>query len=159
MRASLGTKGELMNVSVQRLGLLAACGLLAGSVAFAASLNGSAGDMPAYYDAQLFTINFKQLPSGGENANLQHNGSINTIYMCDQCESGASGFLFIAVIDAIQGDGFNPLWAEVQITFNGSNPPRQFTSDDQILEAAQNGEITLTPTGELYRCSVVGAKK
>jgi hypothetical protein len=72
---------------------------------------------------------------------------------------GASGFLFIAVIDAIQGEGFNPLWAEVQITFNSSNPPRQFTSDGQILEAAQSGEITLTSTGELYRCSVVGAKK
>src|SRR5438477_506665 len=31
-------------------------------LAMAASTNGSGGDMPAYYDCQLFTINFKELP-------------------------------------------------------------------------------------------------
>src|SRR5262249_61190291 len=46
----------------------------------AASPNGSAGQMPAYYDGQLFTINFKQQPSGGEASLLTHNGSINTKY-------------------------------------------------------------------------------
>ena len=32
----------------------------------AGSPNGSAGDMPAYYDGQLFTINFKEEPSSAE---------------------------------------------------------------------------------------------
>jgi len=122
----------------------------------AASLNGSAGEMPAYYDDQLFTINFFELPPGGEVANDQHNTSINIIYMSDAGLPG--GEPFISVIDAIQGDGFNPLWEEVQITFNAGFEPRQFVSDEEILDAEAAGEITLTETGEIYRCSVVGPK-
>src|SRR5437016_12695333 len=69
--------------------------------------------MPAYYDGTLFTINFMELASGGEAANLAHNGSINTIYMCDACEGQLpGGGSFVSVIDAIQGDGFNPLWQD-----------------------------------------------
>jgi hypothetical protein len=49
-------------------------------VAAAGSLNGSAGQMPAYYDGQLFTINFTELPPGGEATVLAQNKSINTIY-------------------------------------------------------------------------------
>src|SRR2546426_6427923 len=44
----------------------------------AAATNGRGGVMPAYYDAQLFTINFKEEPGGAEQALLAHNGSINT---------------------------------------------------------------------------------
>src|ERR1044071_70085 len=89
----------------------------------AGSENGSGGDMPAYYDGQLFTINFKELPDGGEQATLQHNRSINVIYMADTVPG------FVSVLDAIQGDGFNPLWEEVQITFNDGFDPHQFLSD------------------------------
>src|SRR5438445_11861340 len=122
--------------------------------AVAASTNGSAGDMPALYDGHLFTINFKQEPVGGEAALLAHNGSINTIYMSDQAE--AAGVTFTSVLDAIQGDGFNPLWQEVQIVFSPGNTPHQLTSDTAIAAAAASGEITLNPTDEVYRCSVVG---
>src|SRR6266436_3150956 len=62
-------------------GVLAVCALLGGT-AWASSMNGSAGTMPAFYDGTLFTINFKELPPGGEASNLARNGSINTIYMC-----------------------------------------------------------------------------
>lgn len=116
----------------------------------ASSTNGRAGTMPAYYDAQLFTINFKELPPGGETATLTHNGSINTIYMSDDDPT------FVSVLDAIQGDGFNPLWQEVQIHFN--IPQQQFTSDNDILAAAAAGKITLQPTTEVYRCAVIGPK-
>ena len=133
--------------------LLAALALPAQGLA--ASPNGSAGEMPAFYDGQLFTINFKEEPSGGEASQLAHNGSINTIYMSDQAE--AEGFTFTSVLDAIQGDGFNPLWQEVQIVFQ-TIPPQQFFSDNEILAAAAAGEIALVPTTEVYRCSVVGAK-
>ncbi len=129
--------------------------LVASKVA-AASLNGSAGDMPAYYDDELFTINLFELPPGGELANDERNGSINIIYMSDAGLPG--GEPFISVIDAIQGDGFNPLWEEVQITFNAGFEPHQFVSDEEILDAEAAGEITLTETGEIYRCSVVGPK-
>ena len=134
--------------------VLAAAMVLPAGTLFA-SPNGSAGDMPAYYDGQLFTINFKQQPSGGEASLLTHNGSINTIYMSDQAE--AAGVMFSSVLDAIQGDGFNPLWQEVQIVFN-TVPPQQFFSDNQILAAVAAGQITLVPTTEVYRCSVVGTK-
>src|SRR5215831_4465935 len=127
-----------------------------GTIARGSSQNGSAGEMPAYYDHELFTINFKELPPGGESANLQHNKSINTIYMSDPGLPG--GQPFIAVLDAIQGDGFNPLWQEVQIAFNEGFTPRQLFSDNEVLDAAASGEVTLTTTAELYRCSVVGPK-
>ena len=122
-----------------------------GGAALAKSPNGSQGDMPAYYDAQLFTINFKELKP-----DLHHNPSFNIIYQCDSCE--AQGVDFVSVIDAIQGDGFNPIWEEWQITFNPGFTPHQFFSDDEILAAQASGEITLTDTEEFYRCSVVGSK-
>jgi hypothetical protein len=116
--------------------------------------NGIDGAMPAYYDGRLFTINFKELPSGGEGANLGHNGSINTIYQSDKCTPG--GTMFVSVLDAIQGDGFNPLWREVQVVFKNPASCQQLTSDTAILAAASSGLVTLSPTTELYRCSVVG---
>ena len=139
-------------IALTVLGLSFAIGTRLG----AGNANGSAGDMPSYYDGKLFTINFKELPPGGEGANLKRNGSINTIYMSDAGLPGNQPF--ISVLDAIQGDGFNPLWEEVQITFTSGHVAHQFVSDNDVLAAAASGEITLTPTGELYRCSVVGSK-
>ena len=125
--------------------------LSAAASARASNPNGKGGDMPAYYDAQLFTINFKLLKP-----DLHKNPSFNIIYQCDTCEE--QGLTFVSVLDAIQGDGFNPIWEEVQITFNPGNPVQQFTSDTDILAAAAQGVITLTDTEEFYRCSVVGHK-
>ena len=123
-----------------------------GGVAHAASTNGSGGNMPAYYDGKLFTINFKLLTP-----DLHNNPSFNIIYQCDACES--QGLDFVSVLDAIPADGFNPIWEEVQITFNPGFTPVQLTSDTDVLAAAAQGEITLTDTEEFYRCSVVGPKK
>jgi hypothetical protein len=120
--------------------------------AFASSPNGSGGDMPAYYDGQLFTINFKLLKP-----DLHNNPSFNTIYQCDACEP--AGLNFVSVLDAIQGDGFNPIWEEVQITFKPGVTPVQLTSDTDVLAAEAAGQITLTDTEEFYRCSMVGPKK
>ena len=64
--------------------------------------------------------------------------------MSDQAE--AHGFTFVSVLDAIQGDGFNPLWQEVQIVFNNPSAFTQFTSDTDILAAANAGQIQLVPT-------------
>ena len=136
------------------LGVLVLAAAVAGS-ALAGSPNGSSGQMPAFYDGKLFTINFKEQPNG--QALIAQNKSINTIYMCDQCE--AQSVDFTSVLDAIQGDGFNPLWREVQVVFNAGFAPHQLTSDTAILDAQKAGEITLQPTDEVYRCSVVGAKK
>ncbi len=134
------------------------CGLLLTSTAMSAgSLNGRAGTMQAYYDGTLFTINFFKLPSAAEGRLIADNQSINTIYMSDAGLPG--GAPFISVLDAIQGDGFNPLWVEIQIAFTAGHTPRQLTSDTDVLAAQASGEITLTNTGEVYRCAVIGPRK
>jgi hypothetical protein len=46
----------------------------------------------------------------------------------------------------------------VQITFTAGHKIMQLTSDNDILAAAASGMITLSPTTEVYRCSVVGPK-
>jgi hypothetical protein len=115
--------------------------------------NGVAGSMPAYYDHRLFTINFKEF-TASEATLLAKNGQTNVIWQSDPGLPG--GQPFISVIDAIPGDGMNPLWAEVQITFNAGHTPRQLFSDNEIAAARNAGEIHCTPTGELYRCSVIG---
>src|SRR5205823_6435113 len=82
-------------------------------------------------------INFSELPTGGETANHTHNGSINVIYQCDACAGQLpGGGEFVSVLDAIQGDGFNPVWEEQQITFNAGFAPRQLLSDTAVLDAA-----------------------
>src|SRR2546428_2424154 len=63
----------------------------------AAATNGRGGVMPAYYDAQLFTINFKEEPGGAEQALLAHNGSIHTISLCDPRQ--AAGVRLPSVLD------------------------------------------------------------
>jgi hypothetical protein len=121
------------------------------------NVNGAAGQMPAFYDGELFTINIKQQQAAAGSALLAHNPSVNTIYAQADLDEEQ---LFPPVIDAIQGDGFNPLWHQVLIVFNAGFTPRQFTSDEEVLAAAAgpNPEITLVDTGEVYRCSVVGPK-
>jgi hypothetical protein len=124
-------------------------------VTWAGSLNGIAGSMPAYYDHDLFKINFFQLTTAQATL-LAKNHQQNTIYQSDPGLPG--GQPFVSVIDAIPADGMNPLWAEVQIAFTPGHTPRQLFSDDEIAAAAASGEITLTPTNEMYRCSVIGFK-
>jgi hypothetical protein len=126
--------------------------LLGTGVAHAASMNGAAGQMPAFYDGTQFTVNMKEMPAGASAALIAHNGSINMIFATNDLDEEQD---FVPVIDAIQGDGFNPLWQQVLIHFTGS-APHQFHSDDEVLAAAAAGAITLEVTDEVYRCSVVG---
>lgn len=120
------------------------------------SHNGRQGVMDVYYDDELFLMNFKELSEQAAKSVIEHNQSLNEIYVYDEPLPDES--MFIPVIDAIQGDGFNPLWREVEIEFNDGFTPHQFTSDTEIDAAAEgdNPEITLTETDEVYRCSVIG---
>lgn len=131
--------------------------ILGTGVAHAASTNGAAGQMPAFYDGLLNTVNMKEMPDGASAALLAHNASVNTIYASNDLDEEQD---FIPVIDAIQGDGFNPLWHQVLIVFNAGFTPHQFFSDDEVLAAAAgpNPEISLDMTDEVYRCSVVKQK-
>ncbi len=119
----------------------------------AADMNGKASQMPAFYDGELFTVNMMEVPNS--DPLILHNRSINMIFASNDLDEEQE---FIPVINAIQGDGFNPLWLQILIVFNPGFTPHQFFSDDEVLSAAggTNPEITLVVTDEVYRCSVVG---
>ena len=145
-----------------RIGVIFVAGLLfvalTGSAALAAqgSTNGAAGQMPAFYEGELFTVNMFEVPAA-EGSLIENNRSINTIYASNDLDEEQD---FIPVIDAIQGEGFNPLWQQVLIVFNEGFAPHEFVSEAQVLAAAAGAhpEITLVETDEVYRCSVVGPK-
>jgi hypothetical protein len=122
-----------------------------------ASISGSAGQRPAFYEGDLFTVNMKEMPEQASASTIAHNGSINEIYASNDLDEEQD---FISVIDAIQGEGFNPLWRQNLIVFNQGFTPHQFTSEEEVLAAAAgpNPEITIVTTDEVYRCSVVGRK-
>jgi hypothetical protein len=117
--------------------------------------NGAAGQMPAFYDGAAVVVNTIEVPAS--DPLLAHNRSVNTIYASNDLDEEQE---FAPVIDAIQGDGFNPLWQQVLIVFNDGFTPHQFFSEDEVLDAADgaNPEITLVETDEVYRCSVVGGR-
>ena len=121
------------------------------------SMNGAAGQMPAFYEGQLFTVNIKQQPDNASASLIGKNASINEIYASNDLDEVQD---FIPVINAIQGEGFNPLWHQNLIVFNPGFPPHQFVSEDEVKAAAAgpNPEITIVVTNEVYRCSVVGRK-
>ena len=138
---------------IAALALAANCSV---NTALAGSQNGTASSIPAYYDHEIFTIHFVEFSGAAEKALIAHNKSINFIFQSDPGLPG--GEPFVSVIDAIPGDGFNPIWLEVQITFTAGHTPRQLFSDDEIAGAVESGEITLEFTDEVYWCPVVGQK-
>ena len=119
------------------------------------SMAGASGQMDAYYDDQIFTVNMFELSDDAAERIIENNQSMNEIYATNDLDEEQD---FDPVLDAIQGDGFNPLWRQVLITWNPGFTPHQFTSDTDVEAAADAGEITLTDTDEVYRCSVVGRK-
>lgn len=120
--------------------------------------SGAKSTIPAYYDSSIFKIQFVEFSSQAEASQIAHNKSLNFIYQSDP--GLPNNQPFISVIDAIPGDGFNPVWREVQIVFNAGFTPRQLFSDNEVLAAASgtHPEITLNMTNEVYWCPVVGQK-
>jgi hypothetical protein len=127
------------------------------TVASAGSTKGAAGQMPAFYDGNQITINSVELPEDASAATIASNQSLNHIYATHDLDDPQD---FFPVIDAIQGDGFNPLWRQSLIVFNPGFTPHQFLSDEEVLDAASgaNPEIHLDVTDEVYRCAVVSRK-
>jgi hypothetical protein len=129
---------------------------LTGSAALAAgSPNGASTQRPVFYEGKRVTVNMFEVPAS--EALLENNPNINTIYASNDLDEEQD---FLSVIDAIQGEGFNPLWHQVLIVFNEGFAPHQFVSEAQVLAAAAGAhpEITLVSTDEVYRCSIVGSK-
>ena len=135
--------------------LSAAAAQTNGALVDAGNVNGAAGQMPAYFNGQLFTINIKQQSDPASTSIIGQNPSHNEIFASNDLDQPQ---VFIPVINAIQGSGFNPLWRQIFIVFNAGFTPHQFVSAAEIQAAAAgaNPEITLVETPEVYRCSVVG---
>ena len=128
-----------------------------GALAAQGSVNGAAGQMPAFYEGDLFTVNMKELSETASASIIGKNKSLNEIYASNDLDDEQD---FFPVIDAIPGKEFNPLWHQILIVFNEGFTPHQFVSEDEVEAAAAgaNPEITLVETDEVYRCSVVGRK-
>ena len=127
------------------------------TVSSVGSTKGAAGQMPAFYDGTQLTINSVELPEDASAATIASNQSLNNIYATNDLDEEQD---FFPVIDAIQRDGFNPLWRQSLIVFNPGSTPHQFLSDEEVLDAASgvSPEIHLVVTDEVYRCSVVSKK-
>jgi len=144
-----------------RIGVVLFTGFLLVSLTGSAALaggnsNGAASQRPVFYEGRLVTVNMFEVPAA-DGSLLDRNKSVNTIYASNDLDDEQD---FNSVIDAIQGEGFNPLWHQVLIVFNPGSTPHQFVSEAQVLAAAGGAhpEITLVSTDEVYRCSIVGQK-
>ena len=137
------------------LGLLSIFCIVSQQPSTSAFAQGAKRHIPAYHDGELVTINILELASS--ETLIANNKSINEIYVSNDLDDDQD---FNPVIDAIQGDGFNPLWHQILIVFNAGFTPHQFFSEDEIDAAAAgaNPEITLVETDEIYICAVVGKK-
>ena len=118
---------------------------------------GAGGEMPAFYDGDQITINSVELPEDASAATIASNKSLNEIYATNDLDDPQD---FLPVVDAIQSDGFNPLWRQNLIVFNPGFTPHQFRSDEEVLDATagSNPEIHLVVTDEVYRCAIVTRK-
>jgi len=118
---------------------------------------GSASARQVFYDDELVVVNMAELSEKAAEKLIANNASVNEIYASNDLDEEQD---FLSVIDAIPGEGagFNPLWLQFLIVFNDGFTPHQFTSEEEVEEAASgaNPEITLVNTGEIYRCSVIG---
>ena len=129
---------------------------LTGGAALAqGSPNGASTQRPVFYEGKQVTVNMFEVPAS--DPLLANNTGVNTIYATNDLDEEQD---FLSVIDAVPGDGMNPLWHQVLIVFNQGFTPHQFTSEDEVLAAAAgpHPEITLVSTDEVYRCSIVRSK-
>ena len=82
----------------------------------ASSVKGAGGEMPAFYDGRRITINSVELSATAENR-VGSNPSHNEIFVTNDLDDPQD---FFPVIDAIQGDGFNPLWHQIRCSVVGA---------------------------------------
>ncbi|HET8792933.1 MAG TPA: hypothetical protein VFM31_03995 [Nitrososphaeraceae archaeon] len=69
--------------------------------------------------------------------------------------SGPEGFQ-PNIADSQPGDNkYSPLWKVNLITWNNGTTPRELTSEEDIVNAVANNEITIKPTGIIVNCPFV----
>lgn len=50
---------------------------------------------------------------------------------------------------------YQPLWQVSQVTWNTGSKPRTLRSEEEILAAAQGGEVTITKTNVVINCPII----
>ena len=108
-----------------------------------------------YFDGRQVNVSVKELEPAAAASIIARSSQLYRLYSSDGCEP--EGQVFVKVVDSISSDGTSTLWRGVQIEFNPGYPCRQFTSVEQIESAVNSGEISLVPTGYVYRCRVLKA--
>jgi hypothetical protein len=106
-----------------------------------------------FFKGRQVKVQLRELEPAAAAAVIARSTPLYSLYHCDGCEP--EGRQFVKVIDNIEGDGTSTLWRGVQIEFSPGYPCHQFTSDEQIATAVNSGEISLSPTGYVYRCRLV----
>lgn len=126
-------------------------------LAFAAAVFVAAGDLQGktetYYEGRSVKVVVTELEPSAAAAVLARNSPLYSVYASDGCEP--EGRMFVKVIDRLEGDGTSTLWRGIQIEFNPGYPCHQFRSVQEITTAVNTGEISLHPTGYVYRCRLV----
>ena len=115
------------------------------------------GDRATFYAGQQYRVSVKALDAPSASAIIARNSQLHNLYISDRC--APDGRQFVTVMDAIEGDSYSPLWRGVQIEFNPGYPCHQFRSEDEIASGVKSGEISLQPTGYIYRCRVIGPNR
>ena len=115
---------------------------------------GKPSPIPAWYNGQIVHI----IPGVSKNVvGVDHQAiadkAANPIYIVID-QPGANHVLG----EAIPGlAGYNPYWDVLYVTVNTDRDlaTDPFTSEDEILEAAAAGDVTLNDTGKILLCQVV----
>jgi hypothetical protein len=130
---------------------------LALTICVASVRAGKPQTIPAYVDGEIVYI----IPGVSDNVVGVDRGAIarhaNPIYVVLPV-SGDDVQEVSHVLSIGLGAGYNPFWDVIYVTVNNgrdlSTDP--FTSEDEILEAYQNGEVDLDDTGFILLCQVIG---
>ena len=117
--------------------------------------NGQESSTQTYFNGRQVKVTLKELEPAAAAAVIARRSPLYTVYSAEGCEP--EGNMFVKVLDSIESDGTSTLWRMVQIEFNPGYPCHQFVSIAQINAAVKSGEISLNPTGYVYRCRVVSA--
>jgi hypothetical protein len=82
---------------------------------------------------------------------------VATLYLFMNGVTGPNPFGFqMNVIDSVPGEEtYSPLWLHTFVTWNEGVEPRELTSEAEILEAEEAGDVTLETSDLVINCPVV----
>ena len=52
--------------------------------------------------------------------------------------------------------GYSPLWQLIEVTWRPGHTERTLKSEEEVLDAAAQGDVTLSPTRVVLNCPIIG---